>query len=161
MLLIERKPVFPWKRAFMFIFDFFPLFFLTLFWPPPFSISLSLSLSCSFFLFLPSCPSFLCFLLIPCFSLFISFSFSLLLFHETNNIKTFNRNLFFINRFSFFFGFPVFFLSNHFFLSLFFPDFKLCFCSTSMFLVFKKFSSKGGLKQNIVCYEPVFCKCES
>ena len=47
----------------------------------------------------------------------------------------------------------------------FFADLKLCFCSTSLFLVSKKnklkntnFWSKGGLQQNGFFYEPVFCK---
>ena len=57
-------------------------------------LCLSLSLSCSFLCFFP--PVFLfCFLLVPCFSLFLCFSLSsLLLFHERKNIKIFNYNCF-------------------------------------------------------------------
>ena len=87
----NRKTIFsPRKGHFSFIFECLPLFLLSLFWPPPFSIFLSLSLSSSFLSFF--LPVFLfcflfCFLLLPCFCLFLSFSSSLLLFHEKNNIK--------------------------------------------------------------------------
>ena len=83
---------FPPEKGIFCIFECLPLFFLSLFWPPPFSIflsmSLSLSLSLSFSLYISlslslscSCPfSFLlvfifCFLLVPYFCLFLSFSF--------------------------------------------------------------------------------------
>ena len=120
----------------MFIFNVSLSFSLNLFWPPPFSVSLSLSLCFLLSFLLPSCLSF-CFLFVSCFCLFFIFLSSLLLFHEKNNMNIFNCNFFFSwNSFSFFW-FPVLlFLSNPFFLSLLFPDFKLCF-STSMFLVKK------------------------
>ena len=119
----RKKPVFPPRKGhFLFIFESPPLFLLSLFWPPPFSVSLSLSLSCS-------CLSFLllffllCFLLVPCFVSCFVFVSSLLFFHEKNNIRRFNCNLF-SSIFSLFW-FPVLlFLSNPFALSLLFPDFK-------------------------------------
>ena len=104
LLLLETKPVFPFrkKKRFLFIFEWFPLFLLGLFWPPPFSISRFLSLSCFFLLV---------FLLIFCFLWFLLVLFSLLLFHERNSIKRFNCN--FLDQFLIFLWFPVlFFLSN-------------------------------------------------
>ena len=120
----NRKNLFPPRKGhFWFIFGCLPLFLLSLFWPPPFSISLSLSLSCSFSFFFLLVFLF-CFLLIPCFSLFLCpFLSSLLLFHERNNIKTFNCNLFFHQYLLSFWGGGgscLVFLSNPFFLSLFF-----------------------------------------
>ena len=47
-LLLIEKTCFPPKRTFLFIFECLPLFLLSFFWPPPFSIYLSLSLSCYF-----------------------------------------------------------------------------------------------------------------
>ena len=78
LLSIEKRTCSsPIKRAFFLIFECLPLFLLSLFLPPPFSLPLSLSLSCSFFL--PSFLSFfVCFLLIPFLSL--SFFFFLLCF---------------------------------------------------------------------------------
>ena len=127
LLFNTKKPCFSSRKGhFLFIFSVSLSFCLSLFWPPPFSISLSLSLFCS-------CPFFFllvflfCFLLVLVFASFFPFLSSLLLLHERNNIKIFNGNFFFINIFSIFW-FPVlFFLSNPLFLSLLFPDFKLCF----------------------------------
>ena len=126
------------------IFTYFSVspFFSLVVSPPPFhslslSLSLSRSLSCNFL------SSFLvfflsCFLLLPCFCLFVSLHCSLVLCHESNNIKYFSiRQFFFINPFcfsGFLFGF-VFQIS---FLSLLFPYLNCVFWSTSMFLSFKK-----------------------
>ena len=49
-LLFIEKMLFP-ARAFLFNFECLPLFLLSLFLPPPFSLSLSLSLSCYFLSF--------------------------------------------------------------------------------------------------------------
>ena len=129
---------FPLKRAFsvylLCFFFFLPQPFLT---SPFFCFSFSVSLSCSclsFFLLV----FFFCFIFVSCFCLFFICLSSLLLFSEKNNMTNVNCNLFFPSIFSLFLWFPVlFFHSNPFSLSCFFPDFKLCFCSTWMFLVSK------------------------
>ena len=104
----------------------------------PLFLFLFLCLSLSL-VFLSSFLSF--FLLSFCFlflSLFMFLS-SLLLFHEKNNMNIFNRNLFFSwNVFSFFWCPVLLFLSNPFFLSLLFPDFKLCFLFNINVFGFKK-----------------------
>ena len=155
----------PRKGHFLFIFSVSLSFSLSLFWPPSFCVSLSLSL---FFLlfFLSSFLSlfFAVFWFLVFVSLFLFLS-SLLFFHERNNIKKFNCKFFFINIFSFF-GFLSFFLSSSFFLSLLFPHFKLCFLFNIKVFGFKtdnlkknrNFWSKGGLQQNGVFYQPLFCK---
>ena len=127
----------------------------TFFRPPPFSIFLSLSISSSSPVFV--LPVFLfCFLLLPCFCLFLSFSFfSAFVSWKEQHQKDWCTKVFFINLF-FFFGFLSSFLFEIPFSSLcFFADLKLCFCSTSLFLVSKKpklkntnFWSKGELQQN-------------
>ena len=67
--LIEKLIYLP-KRAFLFIFECLPLFLLSLFWPPPFSLSPSLSLIFfSFFLLV----FIFCFLLVPCICLILFF----------------------------------------------------------------------------------------
>ena len=139
-LLLIEKPVFPPRRAFLFIFECLPLFLLSLFWPPPFSVSLSPSLFCSFLSFFLLVFLF-CLLLVPCFCLFVLLS-SLLLFHERNNIKRFNCKAFFINPFSCFGFLSCFSLRSLFLIFAFFPDFQLCFCSTSMLLVSKTQAEK-------------------
>ena len=98
---------------------------------------LCLSLSSSFLSFFLLVFPF-CFLLVPCFCLFLSFSFFFAFFHERNNIKILNCKFCLHQMFSLFFGFLSFFVSSSFFLSLLFPDFKLCFCSTSRFLISKQ-----------------------
>ena len=115
-----NRNIFSLKRAFLLIIECLPLFLLSLFWPPPFSLPLSLSLSCYFL------SSFLRLSLFAFFwSFFVSFFHflsSLVLFHEKNQHETLKFESFFINPFSFWF--PVLFsLSNAFFLSLLFPDF--------------------------------------
>ena len=142
------------------------LFFssLNLFWPPPFSVSLSLSLSCSclsFFLLV----FFFAFFLFLVFVSFFIFLSSLLLFHEKNNMKILNCNFFFPSIISLFLVSCLVFSLKSLFLSLFFLILSYVFCSTSLFLGFKKpklkntnFWSKGGLQQNVIFYEPVFCK---
>ena len=125
--LIHKNLVFPLEKGiFCLVLSVSLCFSLAFFWPPPFSISLSLSLSCS-------CPFFfllvflVCFLLVLVYVSFFPFLSSLLLFHERNNIKIFNCNLSLHQHFLLVL-FPVLcFLSNPFFLSLLFPDFKLCF----------------------------------
>ena len=126
-LFNTKKTLFsPRKGHFLFIFSVSLSFSLSLFWPPSFCVSLSLSLSFLLF-FLSSFLSFFFavfwFLVFVSFFLFLS---SLLFFHERNNIKIFNCK-FFLHQYFLFFGFLSFFLSSSFFLSLLFPDFKLCF----------------------------------
>ena len=126
------------------IFELSPFsFVLSLFWPPTFSISLSLPLSCyvlSFFLLV----FLFCFLLVPCFCLFLSYFFLLCFcFMKGTTSKYSITKFFFINPFSFL-GFSVLFsLSNPFFLIFaFFLILSYVFCSTSMFLVSKTNKSK-------------------
>ena len=147
----------------MLIFECLPVFLFSLFWPPPFSISLSLSLACSFLYFFLLVFLF-CFLLVPCFCLFLCFSvfFAFVSWKEHQNIQL---QSFFINPFSSFW-FPVLFsLWNPFFLSLLHPDFKLCFCSTSMFLVVKTqktpiFGQEGGCNKTFFFMSLCFAKCD-
>ena len=82
-------------------------------------------------------------------------------------MKIFNCNVFFFLKFFSFFWFPVLlFLSNPFFLSLLFPDFKLCFLFNINVFGFKKqvekhqFLFKRGVATKLFFYEPVFWKCE-
>ena len=163
--LIQKKPLFfPKKWAFFVYFQCFSFFSLSPFGPPSFSVSLSLYLF--FLLFFLS--SFLSLFLLSFGSLFFSLSFflslsSLLFFHERNNIKILNCKFFFLKSFLFF-KFPAFFVSSSFFLSLLFPDFKLCFLFNIKVFGFKTknlkniFCPKGGLQQNGFFYQPVFCK---
>ena len=102
--LLEKPVLHPRKGHFLFIFECLPLFFLSIFRPPPSSISLSLSLL--FFFFFPSCLSFFAFFWFLSLSPF--FLSSLLLFHERNNIKIFNCNALFHQSFLFS-GFAVLF----------------------------------------------------
>ena len=123
-LLLIEKPCFPPKK------EPFLLFFVFLFLSPSTFVYLPL------FLFLFLCLS-LALVFLSSFLSFFSFCFLFLsLFHfsfffafvSEKNMKILNCNLFFINLFSFLW-FPVLlFLSNPFSLSLFFLDFKLCFC---------------------------------
>ena len=105
LLLSEKKPIFPIKKAFFCLFLSVSLCFSwAFFWASTCSISLSLSLSCSFLSFF-----LLVFLVLLSFgSLFFSrsFFFCLLcfLFHETNNIKRFNCKVF-LHQSCVFFGF--------------------------------------------------------
>ena len=113
----------------MLIFESLPLFLLSLFWPPPFQfIFLCLSLVLFFLFFLLVFFAFFGILLFVSFFPFVS---SLFLFHERNNIKTFNCNFFvFINLFSFFFvvSWLAFSFKSLFLVFVFlFPDFKLYF----------------------------------
>ena len=144
----------------MLIFECLPLFLLTLFWPPPFSLPLSRSLSCSF---LSSFLSFFaCFLLVPVLSL--HFLYSLLLFHEKNNMKLLIFKVF--SSILSLFWFPLLFsLSNPFFLSLLFPDFSLCFLFNINVFAFKRkdklkttIFQKRGCNKTFFVYEALFCK---
>ena len=98
-------------------------FSLSLVWPPSFSLFLSLSLSFLLF-FLSSFLSFF-FAFFWFLVLSLSFLFFLLCMKGTRS-KYSIASFFFINIFCFG-GFLSFFLSSPFFLSLLFPDFKLCF----------------------------------
>ena len=125
---IQKNPCFPPEKGhFLYIFSVCLSFSsLSLSWPPSLSVSLSLSLSFLLF-FLSSFLSFLfAFFWLLVFVSFFLFLSSLLLFHERNNIKILNCK-FCLHQYFLFFWFPVFFVSSSFFLSLLFPDFKLCF----------------------------------
>ena len=131
------------------------MFLLSLFWPPPFSISLSLSLSCS-------CPfSFLLVFLFDFFWFLVFVSFfpllsSLLLFHERNNIKIFNCNIFVHQYFLFFcflscflFQIPFSYLCYFLILSYVFVQHQ-CFWFQKTKLKNNNFWWKGGLQQKFV-----------
>ena len=98
-------------------------------------------------LFFPSFLSFFfAFFLFLVFVSFFPFLSSLLLFHEKKNIKIFNCN-FFPEIFALSFGFlSCFSVSNPFFLSLLFPDFKLCFLFNINVFSFKKNKLKSTKK---------------
>ena len=125
--LYKKKTCFPLRKGhFLFIFSVFLSFSLGLFGPPSFSVSFSLSLSfLLFFLY-----SFLSLFLLSFGSLFWSLSLFFFLlwfsFMKGTTSKYSIASFFFINIFSFFIFLP-FFVSSSFFLSLLFPDFKLCF----------------------------------
>ena len=165
LLCNTKKPCFPPRKGhYLFIFECLPLFLLSFFWPPSFSIFLSLSLSssCLFFLsFLSFFFALFCFLVFVSFFRFLS---SLLLFHEKNNIKILNYKVF-LHQYFLFFGFLSSFLFEIPFLIFVF----LLILSYVLFDIivfgFKKtklkntnFWSKGGLQQNGFFSEPVFCK---
>ena len=116
-LLFNTKNLFPLRKGiFCIFFGVCLCFSLAFFGLPLFQflfLCLSLSCSCPFF-FLLVCL--VCFLLVPCFV----FSFSpvissLLLFHERNNIKIFNCNIF-LHQYFLFFWFSVLFVFNSLFL---------------------------------------------
>ena len=167
-LIFIENTVFPLKRAFFVFFHCLPFFLHSLFWPPPFSLFLSLSLSfssISFFL-LVFLFAFFCFLAFVSFFLLV---YSLLLFHEKNNIKIFNYKSFCSSILSHFCWFPLFFfLSNPLSLSLLFVlILSFVFCSTSVFFFkkckFKKhhFSKNKGLQNNgYFLMNLCFAKCE-
>ena len=95
----------PRKGHFLFILESPPLFLLSLFWPPPFSVSrslslsLSLSLSCSFLSFF-LLVFLVCFLLALRFSLFFSFCCLLYFSFMKGTTSKFNCNFFFSSIFS-------------------------------------------------------------
>ena len=161
--MFSRKTLcFPLKRAF-FVYFWVSPFSLNLFGPPPFSVSLSLSLSCSCL----SCHYFLlsfCFLFL---SLFL-FLYSLLLFHEKNNMKILNYNfVFFINRFSFCGFLSCFSFQIPFPYLCFFPHFKLCFLFNMNVFGLKtknlkntNFWWKGGCNKTGLFINLCFAKCQ-
>ena len=122
--VFNRKTLFsPQKRAFFVFFQCFPFFVPSLFWPPPFSLSLSLSLCFSFL------SSFLlvflfCFLFVSCFCLFFPFSFFCAYVswkeqHQNIKLESFSSSIL-----SHFCWFPLFFfLTNSLSLSLLFSWF--------------------------------------
>ena len=136
-LLLIEKTVFPPRKGILCLFLSVSLCFsLASFWPPPFSIFLSLSLSFLLF-FLPSCLSFL----LSFASLFLSLSFLFFLlcfcFMKRTTSKYSITKFSFINIFSFFGFLSCFLFEIPFSYLCIFPDFKLCFLFTSMFLVSK------------------------
>ena len=151
--LIQQTLFSPRKGHFLYIFSvsLSPLAFLCL----PLFLFLFLCLSLFFFsFFLPSCLSFLIFLA-PCFCLFLSFSFffaSLSWKEQHQNIK--------LQVLSSSFCFLVsclLFVSSSFFLSLLFPDFKLCFLFNIKVFDFQTnnlkkqelFGQKGGCNKTV------------
>ena len=112
----------------------------------PLFLFLFLCLSVVLFFFPSFLSFFFAFFLCLVFVSFFPFLSSLLLFHEKKNIKIFNCN-FFPEIFSLSFGFlSCFSVSNPFFLSLLFPDFKLCFLFNINVFSFKKNKLKSTKK---------------
>ena len=160
VFLYKKNLLFPLDKGIFCLFSVFlflsPLaffglpLFLFLFLCLSLSLSLSLYLSIFFFsFFLPSCLSFL----LSFGSLFLSLSFFLFLLcflswkeqHQNIKLQVLSSSMF-----SLFFGFLSFFVSSSFFLSLLFPDFKLCFLFNIKVLISKqtalktnKFGQKG------------------
>ena len=156
-VLKEKTLLFPLKRAFFCLFfECLPLFLLSLFWPPPFSLYLSLSLS--FIFFFPSFLSlFLCFLLVPCFCLFLSFClfFAFVSWKEQHQNIKLQSSLFTIP-FSFLLVSSLLYpFQSPFLIFVFFLILSFVFCSTSMFFFdkckFKKnnFWSRGGFQHKV------------
>ena len=140
LLLIDKQPCFPPRKGHFCLFSMFLFLFpLTFFGFPPFSVSLSLSLSFSCLSFFLLCLSF-CFFFVSCFCLFFIFLSSLFLFHEKNNMKIFNCNLFFPRNIFFFFlvSCLAFSFQSLSLIFVFFPDFKLCFLFNINVFAFEK-----------------------
>ena len=164
MLLIDKK--FPPRKGIFCLFLVFLFLSPFAFFGLPLFQFLFLCLSVVLF-FLPSFLSFFfAFFLFLVFVYFFPFLSSLLLFHEKNNIKIFNCNVFFPEIVSLSFGFLSCFLFEIPFSYLcFFLILSYVFCSTSMFLVSKHqiekhtfLVKKGGCNKTVFFYEPVFCK---
>ena len=153
----KKNLVFPPRKGhFLFIFSVCLSFSLSLFWPPPFSVSLSLSLSFLLF-FLSSFLSFLFafFWFLVFVSFFLSLS-SLLFFHERNNIKILNCKVC-LHQYVLCFGFPVFFLFQVPFSYLcYFLILSYVFCSTSRFWVSKQTTKKTFFGQRGVTTKRLF-----
>ena len=157
----------PRKGHLLFIFECLPLFLLSLFWPPPFSISLSLSLSCSILSFFLLVFLF-CFLFVPYFSLFLSLSFFFAFVSWKEQHQSIKLLLFFLKYFLFF-GVSCLGVSvQSLFLSLFFPDFKLCFLFNINVFGFKKqswktpiFGQKGGCNKTVFLWTCVLQNVKS
>ena len=138
--VIQKKLVFPLEKGIFSLFLSVSLCFSLAFLGLPLFqfFFLCLSLRLVLFSFL-SCLSFLL-SFASLFCLFFFLFFLLLLFHEKNNIRIFNYKVF-LHQYFLFFGFLSSFLFEIPFSYLcFFADFKLCFCSTSLFLVSKNTS---------------------
>ena len=124
-LFFRKKAGFPLERTFLFIFDCLPLFLLSLFWPPPFSV------------------------------LFLCLSLSLSIVILKNNIKVFNYKVFDHQSFLIFVGFlSSFSFKSPFLTFVFFLILSFVFCSTSMFSLKNAsskntiFWSRGGLQHD-------------
>ena len=163
-LLLIENPVFPLKRAFLFIFCVSLSFSLNLFLASPF-FNFSFSVYLFFFSFFPSFLSF--FFAFFCFLVFVSFLFFLLCFcfmKRTTSERLMYKG--FLHQSFLFFGFLSSFLFEIPFSSLcFFCWFKVMFLFNIFVFGFKKtklkntnFWSKGELQQNGFFYDPVFCK---
>ena len=130
----------------------------------PLFLFLFLCLSVVLFCFPSFLSFFFAFFLFLVFVSFFPFLSSLLFFHEKKNIKIFNCN-FFLKCFLFCCFLSCFSVSNPFFLSLLFPDFKLCFLFNINVFISKRTNWKAQKKQKKnncnktgFFYEPVFCK---
>ena len=123
----QKNLFFPLEKGIFCLFSMFLFLSPLTFFGLPLFLFPFLCLSVALF-FLPSFLSFFfAFFLFLVFVSFFPYLSSLLLFHEKKNMKIFNCNLF-PEIFSLSFGFlSCFSVSNPFFLSLLFPDFKLCF----------------------------------
>ena len=134
----RKNLVFPLKWAFFGLFSVFPFLSPLTFFGLPLFHFLFLCLSVLLLsVFLPSCLSFLAFFFFLVFVSFFVLS-SVLLFLEKNNMKKIKLEFLLLIKMFSFLGFLSCFLFEISFPYLcFFPDFELCFCSTSLFLVSK------------------------
>ena len=163
----RQKTVFPLEKGmFLFNFECLPLFLLSLFWPPPFSISLSLSLSCSIISFLLLVFPF-CFLFCSFFSLFLSFSFFFAFVSWKEQHQNIKLLLLFPELVSLLGVSCLAFSFQSLFLSLPCPDFNLCFLFNINVFGFKKqswktpiFGQKGGCNKHFFFMNLWFAKCE-
>ena len=160
-----KNLLFPPKGHFCLVCSVSICFSLAFFAPPFFTFSFSVSLSLSLSLFSFFLPSYLS-LLLSFGSLFwsLSFFFFLLCFcFMKRTTSKYSIAKFVFHQSFLFFWFPVLFsLSIPFFVSLFFPDFKLCFLFKINVLSFKKDKLKHIflVKRGVAIfffYEPVFC----
>ena len=136
--LIHKNPCFSLEKGIFCLFLSVSLCFSLAFFGLPLFLFLFLCLCLVLVLFSSFLSSFFAFFWFLVFVSFFPFLSSLLLVHENEQHQNIKLHLFSSSIFSLFW-FPVlFFLSNPLFLSLLFPDFKLCFCSTSMVFVSKQ-----------------------
>ena len=166
-LLLSEKNQFSPKKGHFCLFLSVSLCFSWAFFGLPLVQFLFLCLSLVLF-FLSSFLSFLfCFLLVPSFSLFLSFSvFFAFVSWKLTTSKDSIAKFFFINPVSFLVSCLVFSFKSL-FLSLFFPGIQLCFLFNINVFGFKKhklkntnFWSKGELQQNVFFNNLCFAKCE-
>ena len=157
----RKKPVFPLEKGVFCLFLSVSLCFSLAFFGLPLLQFLFL---CSFLLFFLLVFPF-CFLLVPCFSLFLSFSFFFAFVSWKEQHQNIKLQLFFHQYFLFFVSCLLFSFQSLFLIFAFFLIWSYVFGSTSMLLVSSNqssktpiFGQKRGCNKTGLFYEPVFCK---